>query len=365
MSFLKKIFSAKKEEKQIESYQDFWDWFLQHEKEFYNVVKKGGSNKIANNFFDIIAPKLNQLKEGIWYLTGMLNDSTADLILTSDGNIKNFYIIEELVKHCPNLPNWNFQAHKPSSKQTSLKMAGYEFTSENISFYSNDLEEYPDEIDLTVIHNDYTEENKQEIINGTYIFIDNYLGELNSITLIDNITFKEKVAAEKELIPIEKLESFLIWREKEFVEKYEGIRRDTENDTFSSLQAKLENGNTLVATINSDILKWDAKASHPWILRLEIKFDGEENNGFPDEETYQLLNEIEDEIGLELKDEDGYLNIGRETANSLREVYFACTEFRNPCKITDKFIKKYADKIEINHEIYKDKYWRSFERFQN
>ncbi|QNM84846.1 DUF695 domain-containing protein [Polaribacter pectinis] len=367
MKFFKKLFSNKVDEKPIESYQDFWDWFLQYEEEFYSVIKKGGSNRIATDFFDKIAPKLDQLKEGIWYLTGMLDDNTADLILTADGEIKNFYIIEELIEVAPEIKGWKFRALKPKHKieNVGIEMAGFSFSSDNLSFYSNDLKDYPDEIDLTIIHDNYSEENKQDIINGTYIFIDNYLGELDSISIIDNIVFKKKEDAEKELIPIEKLESFINWRQKEFVEKYEGVRRNTGDDSYASLEGTLANGYKLVATVNTDLLNWDTKASHPWILRLELKYNGEENNGFPNEEMYQLLDKIEEEINLELKDADGYLNIGRETGNNLREVYFACREFRKPCKKVDKIIKKYADKIEADYEIYKDKYWRSFERFQN
>jgi hypothetical protein len=365
MSFFKKLFK-KEVLKPIESYHDFWSWFTKNEKKFHKIVKQGGSDNITSNFFDLISPKLDELKEGIWYLTGMLNDTTVDLVLTADGEVKNFYLIEELVAVAPEIKGWKFTAHKPESdiKNVGIKMEDFSFTSDNISFYSNDLEDYPDEIDLTIIHDDYTEENKQDIVTGTYIFIDNFLGELDSLTLIDNISFKSKSEAEKELISIEKLKSFIIWREKEFIEKYEGIRRNTADDTYSSMEASLENGNKLIAVVNSDLLNWDAKASHPWVLRLKVKYNGENNNGFPNDKTYQLLDKIENEITKELKDADGYLNIGRETANSLREVYFACREYRKPCKVVDKIIKKYNDSIDLDYEIYKDKYWRSFERFQ-
>src|SRR5690606_31259503 len=99
------------------------------------------------------------------------------------------------------------------------------------------------------------------IINGTYIFLDNYLGELNFATVIDNITVIAQEDAENELIPIEKLKDFLIWRQKEFTEKYEGIRHDTKQDNHSGLEAELESGNKLIAIINSDLLNWDRKAS--------------------------------------------------------------------------------------------------------
>ncbi len=364
MSFFDEIFK-RKEEKKITSYQDFWNWFLDNEKKFHKIVKQGGSNNISLNFLDKISPKLNELKEDIWYLTGMLDDNTVDLILTSDGDVKLFYFIEELISAAPDIKGWKFGSHKPEHdiENVGIEMEKFSFTNENMFFYSNDLKEYPDEIDITLVHNDFTEDVRNEITNGCHIFLDNYLGELNSVLLIDNIEFDSKERAEKELIPIEKLKSFLIWREKEFVEKYEGIRRNTENDACSSLEETLENGNKMVAVVNTDLLEWDAKGSHPWVLRFEIKYDGGHNNGFPDDKTYELLNLIEEEINNELKDSDGYLNIGRETANNLREIHFACKNFREPCKVTDEIIKKYSGKLEMDYEIYKDKYWRSFERF--
>jgi len=366
MSFFKKLFK-KKEEKvivKINTYKDFWDWFLSNEQDFFEVIKKGGSENIAASFFDKIGPKLNELKEGLFYLTGMLNDETVDLILTADGNIKNFYVIEELVAASPNLPNWKFRAHKPSSgiKNTAISMAGYDFSGKNMHFYANDIEGYPDEIDITIIHDDYAEENRKEIINGSYIFLDNFLGEIKSITFIDNITFKSKNEAEKELVPLEKLESFITWREKEFVEKYEGIRRDTENDFYSSFEATLKDGNPLIALMNTDLLSWEAKASHPWILRVEIKYEGNDR-GMPNGVDYDLLNEIEEEIDSQLKDFEGYLNIGRETAGNIRDIHYACKDYLKSAKVSDEIIKKYAKNFDISFDLYKDKYWQSFERF--
>ncbi|MEO8150854.1 MAG: DUF695 domain-containing protein [Bacteroidia bacterium] len=148
----------------------------------------------------------------------------------------------------------------------------------------------------------------------------------------------------------------------EKVEK-EGLRRNTENDSYSVLEAKLKNGYYLIAVINTDILKWDSKASHPWILNIEIKYDGANNNGMPDEKTSNLIEEIEKIILEELKDFEGYLNIGRQTAESIREIYFACKDFRVPSKVLYKIQDSYANKIVISYNIYKDKYWQSFNRF--
>ncbi len=207
------------------------------------------------------------------------------------------------------------------------------------------------------------EENAETIVSGVFIFLENYLGELNLATKIDAISVVSKKEAKKELIPIEKLHDFLVWREKEFVEKYEGLRYDTENDTYSALEGELENGNPLVAIINSTLLNWDRKASHPWILVVTIPYDGSEHNGMPNQETYALMDEVEDEILEALKDADGYLNIGRETVDGVREIYFACNEFRKPSKVLHEIKHNFERQLTISFNIYKDKYWQSFNRF--
>jgi hypothetical protein len=265
----------------------------------------------------------------------------------------------------PRIGGWKFTALKPplEIENISIEMDGYKFNKDNLSFYSDDDDSIPDEIDITIVHEDYVEDDKNTIIGGTYIFLDNYLGEINSVTTIDNLKVRGKKGVKKELIPIEKLKDFLIWRQKEFIEKYEGVLQDTENANFSILEATLESGNKLIATINTDILNWDKKASHPWIACLEIKFK-RGKNGMPDNETNRTLNDIEDEILVELKDFEGYLNIGRQTADGAREIYFACRDFRKPSKVLYHIAKKYGNQFEMSYDIYKDKYWQSFNRFR-
>jgi hypothetical protein len=364
MSFLKSIFGKKDEP--VKSYSDFWNWFSQHEKDFFNVVSsRKGSKEIEKGFFDKLSPKLRELKDGYFYLTGMFDDNTVELVLTADGNTINIVFVEDLVKAAPNIAGWKFTALKPAMKieDVNISMAGYEFTGNNLNFYATEFQEYPDKIEITIIHNDLTEENKNQIINGVYIFLDNYLGELDFVNNIDTLKVMGLQQAEKELVPISKLKDFLTWRQKEFIEKYEGVRYDTENDGHSTLEAELESGNKLFAVINTDLLSWDSKASHPWISILTLKYDGAKSNGIPSDNEYKLLDKIQDEIMGELKDIDGYLNIGRQTANGEREIYFACRDFRKPSKIFYEVQQKYSDRFEIEYDIYKDKYWQSFERF--
>lgn len=347
----------------IKSNDDFWNWFQTNEKDFFKVIKNQGN--IERDFFNKLSSKLNQLRDGYWFLAGMSDNNTAELVLTADGVYKNIVFVEELVQSAPKIDNWKFTALKPALNinDVNISMDNVKFDKDNLSFYSNDNSRYPDEIDITVIHTDYKEDIKGLITNGVYIFMDNYLGELDFVTTIDSMRIIGKGQAEKELIPIEKLKDYLIWRQKEFIEKYEGKRYKTVNDSYNSLEATLNNGKPLFAIVNSALLNWDSKASHPWILTIEIKYKGKEN-GMPDKETYELMNRFEDELMLELKDSEGYLNIGRQTADSSREIYFACKDFRFPSQVLTKFKSDYKERLSVDYDIYKDKYWKSFDRFK-
>lgn len=368
MNFIKNLFEKKDAPLQPKrlSYSEFWIWFQQHEQVFLKAVKD--RNAIENDFFNPLSAKLAEIKDGYFFLTGMPNEQTAELILTPDGVIKNIVFAEELVAAAPALANWMFTALKPEIDidHVSIQMAGYDFHKNNMHFYFSNDPDRPDNIDITIVHDSFSEEQRSAITNGCYIFLDNFLGELNFVNMIDvlRVTGKSDVDAGKELVPIAKLKDYLIWREKEFVEKYEGTRRATDEDSYSMLQAELESGNMLIAILNMNLLKWDAKASHPWIMTVEIAYDGQATGGMPDKKTMAELDQIEETIIAQLKDTDGYLNIGRQTMENVREIYFACKEFRKPSKVMHTLLQEYSGNLKIDYDIYKDKYWQSFEHFR-
>jgi hypothetical protein len=177
MKFLKSLFREK--EKPVQSYQEFWNWFRKNERTFHKVVKDGGD--IEKNFFNQLSPKLNELKDGFWYLAGMYNENTVELVITADGTVKNIVFVEELMEAAPAIIGWKFTALKPALdiENVSIEMSGFGFNRNNLYFHSDANQDYPDEIDITIVHDDYTEENKSRISNGVYIFLDNYLGELD------------------------------------------------------------------------------------------------------------------------------------------------------------------------------------------
>ncbi len=228
-------------------------------KTFHQVVKNNGD--FEKVFFDPLSEKLNELKSGFYYLTGMYDDHTVELIFSADGALENMIFVEELVEAAPHINGWLFTALKPATEieEFSIETEGYTFDGENLFFYANEHADYPDEIDLTVIHSDLNDENRGIITNGTHLFLDNFLGEWYYAAVIDKIKVVAKTEAEQEPIPIKKLKSYLVWRQKEFIEKYEDTwyTDDGETHNYNLYETQLENETILVALMNQDLLDWE------------------------------------------------------------------------------------------------------------
>tara|TARA_B110000211_G_C14034491_1_gene533808 strand:- start:145 stop:1239 length:1095 start_codon:yes stop_codon:yes gene_type:complete len=361
MGFFQRLLNKRSKDVQINSNEDFWNWFKLNADKFHHIVKDG--DNIEEKFFHPLSEALKQLGEGYFFVTGMSDDKTAELVLTPDGNLLKIAQIETLIENAPSISGWKLTALKSAmdSEDFSIAMGEIKFDFDSLSFIDNSDPLYPDEIIISIVHKDYSEENSNQFDTGIFIFLDNLLGELETVTLLDEVKLISPNEAKVELIPIKKLPSFLKWRDKEFIEKYEAVRYDTENDSYNIIEYSRKDGHDTVAVINTALIGWEAKCSHPWILELEINFEGNEG-GMPYPEQMEQMNIFEDNLSEYLIDFDGYLNIGRETGGNQRLIYFACKDFRKPSTVSPQLIKEHSS-LDVKFEIYKDKYWRSLEGF--
>lgn len=365
MGFFDKFFGSKNKPTQPLTYDQFWLWFQANSQRFYSVVSTQG--EVEKEFFDKLTPKLDAIRPGYYVVAGMYNDTTAELIITSEGVIKNMVFVEELIAAAPAIPGWKFTAHKPATgiEEFTIKMGDYVFSQDLIRFYPVEHDEYPDEIDIAIVYPHYNEADRQVIVNGLFIFLDNYLGEVDAITRIDNIQIMGPADAKGELIAISKLKAYIDWREKEFLEKYEGTRHNTDTDDHAAINGQTHDGHPVIAIVDTALLKWDGKASHPWILKLILQYT-KRVNGMPDAATMENFEAFDNDLLEQLRDSAGYLYVARQTSNGERLVYYACKDFRLPAKVADAMVTRYTGRIKgVAYDICKDKYWQSLEHYNH
>ncbi|MDA8692512.1 DUF695 domain-containing protein [Saprospiraceae bacterium] len=367
MKFLNKLFSKKANPEISKAEQltisEFWNWFSEKQTKLLQAVKS--QNNIQSEFISPVFNKLNQIQEGAFLLTGMMDDNTAELVFTAEGDILSFPYISELVSSAPQLKNWQFTAFKPSVDipDFSIDMGPKSFSTDNIFFYPENDDYHPDEISIKLCYTDkYTDDENQLIENGTFIFLENYLGEIKTATQIDRLSFNHNVNSNMELNPISKLNDYINWREKEFIEKYEGTFHNSDESNYSSLEWE-KGDRAIVGVVNSDLIKWDKKASHPWIMVITIEFDENENNGMPTQELLQSYYQFEDRLRELLPDKEGYIHVAQTTGLGKREIYYANKNYTRPIQILNEM----KDKVSFDYviEVFKDKYWKSMKLFEH
>jgi len=353
MGLLNKLFGANKQP--ADAYENFWNWFQENAKSVHKVVKEKGN--VEKDFFSKLSPKLDEVKEGLLFSTGMADDKTVELVITANGTVKNFVFAEELVEAAPKIEGWEFTALIPAMdiKDVSLDMSGYKFNGQNLSFHANEEADFLDEIDVTIVHAECTNGNRSAINDGIFIFLDNYLGE-QGLALVDNIIVATPEEAEKELVPIGQLKDFVNRRQKELSDKHEGVKPPGKPESYALIETELRSGDRLIAVINTELLNWEHKTAYPWTLQIDIPFEEADNNG--------LAEKIEEEITASLNNLGTCLKIGRQTTNAGREIYFVSRDFRMPSKLAVAIQKEYADRLEIGYDLYLDKYWSHFNRFK-
>lgn len=162
---------------------------------------------------------------------------------------------------------------------------------------------------------------------------------------------------------IDNLEDLLDSKIQNYQIKYAGVRRCSKNDRYATYTNNTIRDYPSFAKMNTDLLQWEDKESHPWIAIININYSKKSINGMPDDSINNQLEEIETALLNELTDTEGYQHIGRSTINGIRSISMACHEYRKPSKVYYNIQNMYSNQFQISYVIYKDMYWETFSQF--
>ncbi len=345
--------------------QSFWDWFVKNEARF----KKVNGTEAAHDFLNELIEQLKPFNPWLKALAGPYDDDRYELIITADGDIALFSQVEELVKVAPPVKGWLITAHKPplGAETMTIEMHGYSFGADNLSFYAVNDEGYPDEINIVMVHPDFNEKEEENFNAGCQIFLQNALGELQTATIIDSLDVRGAPAADEEieLIPVTKLHDYLVWREKEFVEKYAHLDAVRPEESWGVLEATAgEEAKPMIAVIDSSFKDWEYRSAYPWLAQLDIEFEANEN-GLPSKKTMEAIQKIEDALLVNLENGPETFLVGHDTHDGIRSIYFYTDDYNEVSRIIHVYLETVAPGFKIVFHVRKDKYWKAMDYFFN
>ncbi|MBC7947476.1 MAG: DUF695 domain-containing protein [Chitinophagaceae bacterium] len=340
----------------------FWKWFTANHKRFKHI-----ENLAEDKAHEQLNQIVDQLKNyNPWFkaLIGKYDDTTSELVITADGDIALFVKVEELISQAPQVKGWRFTAHKPPMgfDDISIEMFGKAFNEHTVKFYPLIEEAYPDMVSAVFTHKDYNEQEEDDFQTATAIYIQNALGELNTVLHLDHFETGPEPEDKSELIPVTKLGDYLNWREKEFVEKYDHATIESPEDTYHSIEGEDEEGNVMMAIAVTSLKDWPYKPVFPWWVGVQMEYT-EAEHGLPGEETLRLLHDTEEKIVTLLTEKQDIVYVASKTYMGCRTAYFYAKNFKQPSLLMHKFAEEFDGELALGFFIEKDKYWQKVDEF--
>lgn len=132
-----------------------------------------------------------------------------------------------------------------------------------------------------MVHDEYQVEMHNPFTEAVYIYLDNYLGEYNAIMHIDHVTVCSKQDAEKRVNTNRQIKEYFNFKNSE-ISRLNSIQYDhIDSDEYSILEGQTDDDQPLSVMLNSSILEWEHKASHPWMFVMDVTYQGQDYQGMP------------------------------------------------------------------------------------
>jgi len=90
--------------------QEFWDWFVGHEAELFDLDPRQGDQR--EKVFDELAAQLSKVHRELSFELGP-NSARREFVISGSGIRDAFPSVTSLVAAAPTLPRWQFTAFRP------------------------------------------------------------------------------------------------------------------------------------------------------------------------------------------------------------------------------------------------------------
>ena len=177
MGFLS-LFKKSKEEK-------FWNWFCKNSAEIFDFEKD------QEAIFDKIQAELGKIDVNLTFEISSKKNSKRDFILSADGILSLFPVVEALFSAKPDLPEWNFIKFRPRRAiGNSIRLGNIELFPRDVRFLLVDEDDDEnDKIGIVLFLRGF---DGSALFNQIgFLFLDECLGEFDVETKVGGISFKD------------------------------------------------------------------------------------------------------------------------------------------------------------------------------
>jgi hemerythrin-like domain-containing protein len=132
------------------------------------------------------------------------------------------------------------------------------------------------------------------------------------------------------------------------------------NATYSGFEFEVD-GYPALAIINSDLKNLENKSQYPYSVFIELVPDSFNENGHPEDEEYDYLNDVEKKIIEYLEGQTQTVHVGHTTLYRTREIIF----YTKDREAVSNFLESFLETIEreSSFDIEEDSTWENVSAF--
>jgi hypothetical protein len=190
---------------------EFWRWFELHRNELDVLVDS------ASPLWDKVLVSLHRIHKSLWFELSRRDGSDREFIITAEGQIDVFPVVEALVAQAPTLAGWQFLALKPPMGfDFSTTYESVCFDPRTMWFLPLDSSARPENLGLRIGVPDFAPVIAREAKNAVLIILDTGLGERSAALDIQHVevaSLPDDPATEG-FIELPELPAYIAWRKR-------------------------------------------------------------------------------------------------------------------------------------------------------
>ncbi|WP_394775784.1 hypothetical protein [Flavobacterium sp.] len=162
----------------------FWKYFLDNKRDLENFIDSDLSDYTAyNNLTD----EIKKFSSLLFAEITKYSNGKYVLVVTPDGKFEGINDTQKLFDSKPEISNWIVEKFRQPKDKIQFQYDGLEYPSSDIEIFA-ELNTEKEKFDIQVfIRNMHSDEQKYQII--AWLYLDDILGEFNSITKIGYVDF--------------------------------------------------------------------------------------------------------------------------------------------------------------------------------
>ncbi len=151
--------------------EDFWAWFLAHKLEFSRLT-------LDDSFWDLALEQIKKVDEYLWFELSRESHPAREFVVTAQGHVSSFPIVEKLVGLAPSIEGWAFIALKPPQDfRFTTTYEGARFDPRQMWFLPLESKSHPGDFGIRIAVPGLDGVDKHTAHSAVLVILDTGLGE--------------------------------------------------------------------------------------------------------------------------------------------------------------------------------------------